>query len=917
MATAMTGGTAKLVKTGYKNGNSDYPIKLYVYYKITQDIANNKSTINLGMYFTQNGGSLGPWTDSGSGSYLGVGSTKTEFSGSFSNTTSSTYWLASGKTFTVNHNADGTGSAKIVWKWNVNSSWGKMVYPSGEFTITLPTIPRKSSIDATDVYIENSSKLTITRKSSNFTHTLQYKISGQSSYTTIKSKIEETTYNWKVPVSAYDYIKDNKVTITIKCITYNGTTKIGETTTTLTATGKAKSTISISAETEIEETNGITISSNSNSFTHTLQYKISGQSSYSNIVTGAKTSSNKYTYNWKIPFATYSYLSSNKVTITIKCITYMGSVKIGESTKTFTAKGKGKSSIATTSSNVEVGTNNTVTITRKSSSFTHTLKYKISGQSNYTTIATKTTKTSISIPLSSLDKSTVYKLIGSKNKEVQVSVICTTYASSVDLGDTSTTFKIKCKESECKPTFEYDFSDSAKNKATLITQNTDKAIIPYYNKITLSTKDISAKYSATIVKQEITDGSKTFTSTSKSNFTASFNNITKNSFTIKITDSRGYVTTKEITKTKASYYPLSGSLSGSININLVDSTEETYEVKITAELSGKGFIGKFIEDSSFASKSNEINYNIQYSTDKKNWSSLESGKVSKLTNNEFEITPSKTIEATLEVTNAYYVKATISDLINESIVLEKTLLPDPIFYWGKNKFVFNTQVFSNHSIHCKAPLNLPSNYYYGTNTPGHGLNCNNSDIIGVNGIRFNDLCGESVGSSEGIFFLTDADSGKFDKLTAYGGNLYFSSKGSEHTSLCYTPGDTLNIGDNTPLAGYVSNARKTVFFSIPINKPLVNVIKTTLSGKIELRGIGGYVCSPTTRSATIDLSAASTEKITITTALQGSLIRAHVTFEDDLLNGGGYTTAATDAATVLNNTPLCIVPDGTLTITFG
>ena len=240
----------------------------------------------------------------------------------------------------------------------------------------------------------------------------------------------------------------------------------------------------------------------------------------------------------------------------------------------------------------------------------------------------------------------------------------------------------------------------------------------------------------------------------------------------------------------------------------------------------------------------------------------------------------------------------------------------------------------NDSLNCNAPINLPGNHYLGTSTPGHGLNCNNSDIIGVNGIRFNDPCSDTVNSSEGIFFLTDADSGKFDKLVAYGGNLYFSSKGSEHTSLCYTPGDTLNIGDNTPLAGYVSNARKTVFFSIPINKPLVNVIKTTLSGKIELRGVGGYVCSPTTRSATVTLTVSannvvydsaeklnvatsSTEKTTMTTSLEGSLIRVRITFEDDLLNGGGYTTAATGATTVTNNTPLCIVPDGTLTVTFG
>ncbi|MBQ9913528.1 MAG: hypothetical protein IJO73_04800 [Clostridia bacterium] len=170
---AMTGGTAKLVKSSTTQAGG--ALKLYVYYKTSQDTANNKSTVTCGMYITiQDKHSIGSWTDGGS--YLGTKSNT--FSKNIPSGTTGTFWIAENKTFTVNHNDDGTGTATIYWKWGVNSSWGGMVTPSGSFSITLPTIARKSSVSATNAYIGNKPTITISRKSSSFTHTLQYKIDG-------------------------------------------------------------------------------------------------------------------------------------------------------------------------------------------------------------------------------------------------------------------------------------------------------------------------------------------------------------------------------------------------------------------------------------------------------------------------------------------------------------------------------------------------------------------------------------------------------------------------------------------------------------------------------------------------------------------------------------------------------------------
>ena len=143
---AMSGGTAAHVHAGQLNYSSGSYINLYVYYRSVQDPSTNKSTIYCGMYYVvPSGWIIGTWTDSGS--Y--VGTTSNTFTATVgSNTGAGTYWIAENKSFTVNHNADGTGSATIYWKWGVNSSWGGCQKPSGSFTITLPTIPRQAELTA-------------------------------------------------------------------------------------------------------------------------------------------------------------------------------------------------------------------------------------------------------------------------------------------------------------------------------------------------------------------------------------------------------------------------------------------------------------------------------------------------------------------------------------------------------------------------------------------------------------------------------------------------------------------------------------------------------------------------------------------------------------------------------------------------
>lgn len=223
---AMTGGTAVLLKTGYPNYGSEtgFPLKLYLYYKIlSQDKVSGITTMSLGMYFVcPSAWYVGPWSDYGS--YLGT--TANTFSKSVPSNFSGTLWLAENVTFKVQHDAKGKGTAKIAWKWGVDSAYGQFERPSGTYSVSLPDIPRASSV-AVGGAVNAGSLLTITvsKAVSSFTHTLRYTLGSDSG--TIATGVD-TVYSWPVPM---DLLRQFPTAIsgegTIYCDTYSGTSLIG------------------------------------------------------------------------------------------------------------------------------------------------------------------------------------------------------------------------------------------------------------------------------------------------------------------------------------------------------------------------------------------------------------------------------------------------------------------------------------------------------------------------------------------------------------------------------------------------------------------------------------------------------------------------------------------------------------------
>lgn len=135
-------------------------------------------------------------------------------------------------TATIPHNSDGSKTMALAFSIDMASvsyTPGPMSY-SG--SMALSTIPRKSSVSASDAKIGAASTITITSYSNAFTHTLRYKAAGQSSYTTIISKTSLRSYPWTLTQAQqntlYALIPNNpSITVEVQCETFNGSTSLG------------------------------------------------------------------------------------------------------------------------------------------------------------------------------------------------------------------------------------------------------------------------------------------------------------------------------------------------------------------------------------------------------------------------------------------------------------------------------------------------------------------------------------------------------------------------------------------------------------------------------------------------------------------------------------------------------------------
>ena len=140
--------------------------------------------------------------------------------------------LASGQKV-ITHNNDGSRRVAMkieagIYVWAINKD--------GSATFDLDTIPRASTIGASDANIGAKSTIIVTRKSSAYTHSIAYKFGSLTGYviadggiSSSEVKFDTTSVSWTIPTTFYAQIKNAKsgtCTLTIK--TYSGSTQIGD-----------------------------------------------------------------------------------------------------------------------------------------------------------------------------------------------------------------------------------------------------------------------------------------------------------------------------------------------------------------------------------------------------------------------------------------------------------------------------------------------------------------------------------------------------------------------------------------------------------------------------------------------------------------------------------------------------------------
>lgn len=236
---AKSGSFSKTFNTGYK--------LLIEWSENNVDTANNQSDITVTAKLVTSG-TYNINSSASKDISLSINGTKYSSTCTVGISGGSTKTLMTKTVSNINHNSDGSKSISISCTLGIavtlGGSYVSSVSASG--TATLTTIARKSSLSADNGTLNTTQTLTVTRRSSSFTHTITYKCGDASG--TICTKSSSTSISWTPPLSlASQNITGTSVSITFTITTYSGDSNIGSATKTISCSipSSVKPTVSI------------------------------------------------------------------------------------------------------------------------------------------------------------------------------------------------------------------------------------------------------------------------------------------------------------------------------------------------------------------------------------------------------------------------------------------------------------------------------------------------------------------------------------------------------------------------------------------------------------------------------------------------------------------------------------------------
>ena len=323
------------------------------------------------------------------------------------------------------------------------------------------------------------------------------------------------------------------------------------------------------------------------------------------------------------------------------------------------------SSVYATTANV--GSAISISIFRASDSFTHTLRYGFGDLSGVIVDKTPNTSYSWTIPDS------FYTQIPA-SKSGRGTIWCDTYSGSTLVGTSSCALDVGTNEAICKPIMN---PTVAEHRATTLTGNANK-IIKYYNAVNVAF-NASAKNSASISSMTVTCGGRSRKSDGL------MENVDSGTFVFTVVDSRGYSTSKTITKEVIDYIPLTCNLS--TNSDLINGSTATINMSIM----GNYFAG------SFGSVNNSLTVEYRYKTNNGDYPTDSEGNdvwtSATATIAGGKYTARYTIEG-LDYTNSYTFQARAKDAVYSSGIttIEQVVRIQPVFDWSENDFNFNVPI---------------------------------------------------------------------------------------------------------------------------------------------------------------------------------------------------------------------------------
>lgn len=246
--------------------------------------------------------------------------------------------------------------------------------------VTLPVIAgaSKPTVSASSVTMGNEVTITTNRNSTSLTHDLTYSFGGSTG--TIATGVG-ASYKWTVPDLVSKIPNKSSGTCTITCTTKSGSTAIGTSTVSITLNIPAKSAPTTSAST-VKMGTSVTINTNrsSSAYTHTLTYTIGSKSG--TIATGVTTSK-----PWT-PDKNLASYTGNKTsaTCTITCNTYNGTLLVGTATKSITLTVPDATVPTLSASSIVLGNPIVISMPREADCYVHDLSYILTEYGGSTTM---------------------------------------------------------------------------------------------------------------------------------------------------------------------------------------------------------------------------------------------------------------------------------------------------------------------------------------------------------------------------------------------------------------------------------------------------------------------------------------------------------------------------------------------------